>query len=424
MMAVNRRTFLKKSACAAGVVTLSPAASGVSRKLGSGQQKSAPHLKPITDNIVPISVAERKSRIEKARRLMKENGIDAVLLESGSSLFYFTGIRWGRSERMFGAILPARGELAYICPAFEEERARERLLFGDDVRVWQEHESPFRLAAGILKDRGAGSGKIGVEESVRFFLFDGIRKELPAAQFVSADAISAGCRMIKSPAELALMHLANEAILKAYAAAFARMREGMTQFEFNAECAAAFRAQGVQGGAGVQFGQFSAFPHGSRKPQRLKEGDIVLVDGGCAVEGYRGDITRTTVFGTPNAKQLERWRLVRQAQDAAFAAVKPGVPCEIIDATARKLINEAGFGPGYKNFFHRVGHGIGLDTHEWTYLVKGNKTPLQPGMCFSNEPGIYVYGEFGVRTEDCFYVTEDGYQTFAKQAPSLEQPIG
>ncbi len=421
-MSVNRREFLKNSAYAAGALTVGGMGSDENQQ--DPNKRSFAHLKKVTEGIVPITVAERKGRIEKARRLMHGNGLDAIYLESGSSLFYFTGVRWGRSERMFGAVLPREGELAYICPAFEEERARERIIFGDDVRVWQEDESPYKLVAEALKDRGMRAGRIGVEETVRFFLFDGIRKEVPGAQFVSADAVTAGCRMIKSEAELALMQRANDGIIAAYEAVFAVMEEGMTQFDFNANCSEAFKAVGIQGGAGVQFGEYSAFPHGSNKPQQLKEGDIVLVDGVGSVEGYRGDISRTTVFGEPSMLQRERWNLERKAQGAAFAAIKPGVPCEAIDAAARKVINDAGYGPGYKNFFHRVGHGIGLDTHEWTYLVKGNKTPLQPGMCFSNEPGIYVYGEFGVRLEDCFYVTTDGYRSFTKQSPAIDRPFG
>ncbi len=420
-MSMNRRQFLKNSALTAGA--LSVTGSGCTEQRAKIPSPFA-HLKSVAEGAAPITVEERQGRIEKARQLMRENDLDAIYLEAGSSLVYFTGVSWWRSERLLGAVLPQKGDFAYVSPAFEEERAREKITFGNEVRVWQEDESPYKLVAQILKDRGLQGGKIGIEETVRFFQLDGIRKELPGTEFVSADAVTAGCRMVKSPAELALMQRANNGVIAAYEAVFAMMEAGMAQQEFNDLCSQAFKAVGMRGGAGVQFGESSAFPHGSSKPQVLKEGDIVLVDGVGSVEGYRGDISRTTVFGEPTQKQRERWNLERKAQDAAFAAIKPGVPCEAIDAAARKVINDAGFGPGYKNFFHRVGHGIGLDTHEWTYLVKGNKTPLQPGMCFSNEPGIYVYGEFGVRLEDCFYVTEDGYQSFTKQSPAIDQPFG
>jgi Xaa-Pro dipeptidase len=377
----------------------------------------------MTDGVVPITEEERRSRIEKARRLMVENRLDAIYIESGSSLFYFTGVRWGRSERMFAMILPARGEPAYVCPTFEEQRAREAIQFGDDIRTWQEDESPYRRVAEILKDRGIASGRIGIEERVRFFLVDGIRKESPGAELVSADPVTVGCRVIKSAAELALMQRANDITIAAYRAAVETLTEGMTQFEFAANCTAAFRALGVKGGAGVQFGKYSAFPHGSSKPQELREGEIVMIDGGCGVEGYRSDITRTLVFGTPTDRQRSLWDLERKAQDAAFAAAKPGAPCEAVDEAARQVITEGGFGPDYKYFTHRVGHGIGLDGHEWTYLVRGNKLPLQPGMCFSDEPGIYLHGEFGVRLEDCMYITEDGARLFTPQSPSIEQPF-
>jgi len=355
---------------------------------------------------------------------MRESKIDAMVLEAGSSLFYFAGIEWWRSERMFGMVLPVSGEPVYICPAFEEERAREKILFGDDVRVWQEHESPYKIVKQFFAERNLTAGQIAIEEATRFFIYDGIRKQLPSANFTSADPVSAGCRMIKSPAELALMQIANNGIIEAYKAVFANVQKGMSQYDFDDQFSSAFKAVGIEGGAGAQVGQYTAYPHGSVKPQHLKEGDVVLVDGVGSVEGYRGDISRTFVFGEPTKSQRERWNLNKKAQDAAFAAVKLGVACEEIDAAARRVINNAGYGPEYKNFFHRVGHGIGLDTHEWTYLVKGNKTPLQPGMCFSNEPGIYVYGEFGTRLEDCFYVTEDGYQSFTKQSISIDQPFG
>ena len=428
-MCVDRRGFLRSAASAAGAAFVVPALGFA--KEASQERRATPdvpesirQLKPMMGGISPISDEERLSRMEKARRLMTENHLDAIYIESGSSLSYFTGIRWGSSERMFAMILPARGEPAYVCPAFEEERAREVIRFGGDILTWKEDQSPYRKVAEILKDRGIASGRIGIEEKVRFFLFDGIRKESPGVEMVSADPVTVGCRVTKSPAELALMQRANDITIAAYRAAVETLSEGMTQFEFAANCAAAFQALGVQGGAGVQFGKYSAFPHGSSQPQKLKEGEIVMIDGGCSVEGYRSDITRTLVFGKPSDRQRDLWNLERKAQDAALAAAKPGVPCEAVDEAARRVITDGGFGPDYEYFTHRVGHGIGLDGHEWTYLVRGNKTPLRPGMCFSDEPGIYLYGEFGVRLEDCMYITVDGAKLFTAQSPSIEEPFG
>ena len=238
--------------------------------------------------------------------------------------------------------------------------------------------------------------------------------------------MTVGCRVIKSPAEIALMQRANDITIAAYKAAFATLREGMTNRDLSANIAAAYQALGAPGNAMVIYGKYTAFPHGSIQPQALREGDMVLVDDGCTVDGYQSDITRTTVFGKPTARQREIWDLERKAQDAALAAARPGAPCESVDAAARKVITDAGFGPGYKvpGLPHRTGHGIGLDGHEWTYLVKGNKTRMQPGMCFSNEPTIAIYGEFGVRLEDCMYITESGARMFTKQSPAIDQPFG
>ena len=425
-MCVDRRGFIHSAAGAAGAALLAPTLGFAQR--GNTTRVDVPEsirrLTPMLNGIKRISEHERRSRIENARRLMAENDLDAIYLEPGSSLFYFTGIRWGRSERMFAMILPARGEPAYVCPAFEEQRARELIRFGDDIRTWQEHESPYLRVAEILKDRGIANGRMGIEERVRFFLFDGIRKESPGVELTSADSVSVGCRVTKPPTELALMQRANDITIAAYRAAVETLVEGMTQFEFAANCAAAFQALGVEGGAGVQFGKYSAFPHGSSQPQKLKEGEIVMIDGGCGVEGYRSDITRTLVFGRPSDRQRQMWNLERKAQDAALAAAKPGNVCEEVDQAARRVITDGGFGSAYEYFTHRVGHGIGLDGHEWTYLVRGNKTPLRPGMCFSDEPGIYLYGEFGVRLEDCMYITEDGAKLFTPQSPSIEEPFG
>jgi len=385
--------------------------------------ESLESLKSMVTDIEPITDDERRSRIANAQRLMKENGLNAIYLESGSTLFYYTGVRWGQSERMFAMVMPAEGDPAFVCPAFEEERARERIRFGDDIRTWEEHESPYAVVAGIFADRGIRSGKLGIEERTRFFLVDGIRQRVPGVEVVSADPVTVGCRIRKSKTELALMQRANDITLKAYETAVASLKEGMTHFEVGAVISKAHEKMGVRGGAGVQFGEYSAFPHGSIKPQVLGDGDIVMMDGGCNVDGYRSDITRTVVFGKPSDRQREIWDLERKAQDAARDAVRPGVTCGAIDDAARKVITDAGYGPDYEHFTHRVGHGIGLDGHEWTYLVRGNETLLEPGMCFSNEPGVYLYGEFGVRLEDCFYVTEDGGHLFTEQSPSIDQPF-
>jgi Xaa-Pro dipeptidase len=324
-------------------------------------------------------------------------------------------------------VLPATGEPSWVCPGFEEARARELIRFGTDVRVWQEDESPFALIAGILRDRGAANGNVGLEEQVRFFLMDGLRSAAPGVQLVSATPVTAGCRMLKSPAELALMQRASDITIAAFRAAFATLKEGMTQYDLQDNMLAALsRVGGSDPWALVGFGEYSAFPHGTIQPQRLKRGDIVLLDAGCAVEGYQSDITRTTVFGRPTARQIEIWNLERRAQDAGFAAAQVGAPCEAVDAAARKVLTDAGFGPDYRlpGLPHRTGHGIGLDGHEWTYFVRGNTTPLAPGMCFSDEPMIAIYGEFGIRLEDCLFITESGPRFFSRQSPAIDQPFG
>ena len=420
---MDRRSFVRASAGAAGTLAIGRTAlAGAELSKASDERilaepQSAPA--PITDD-------ERRARIEKARRLMTENGIAAMFLEGGSSMFYFTGVRWGNSERTFGVVIPAKGELAWITPGFEEQRARELIKFSNDVRVWQEDESPYEVIAGILRDRGAANGKVGFEERVRFFIFDGVRQRLASAQYVSATPVTAGCRMIKSPAEIALMQRANDITQQAIGSAFKTMKEGMTNQELGANVAAATKKLGGNAdGALVIFGKYTAFPHGSVQPQKLREGDVVLIDAGCTVEGYTSDITRTTVFGKPTQRQRDVWEIEKKAQNAAFAAAKVGATCESVDAAARKVITDAGFGPGYKvpGLPHRTGHGIGLDGHEWTNFVKGNTTKIQPGMCFSDEPTIAIYGEFGIRLEDCLHVTETGPKFFSKQSESIELPV-
>jgi Xaa-Pro dipeptidase len=422
-MSLKRREFIRLSAGA----TMLAGVSGCATPAAPEAKSKSPidELKSITEDIVPISKEERLSRIEKAQRLMIENKIDAIFLDGGTSMEYFTGIRWGNSERMMAAIIPAKGEIKYVGPHFEEERIRELMKLGTDLRVWEEHESPYKLVAGIFSDLGIRTGKIGMEERVRFFLYDGIRKEAANLEYLSADPVTIPCRLIKSPAELALMQKANDVTIAAYKASVKMLEKGMTQQDFSNIVTQAHQKLGARGGAFASFGVSSAFPHGSNVPQALKEGDVVLFDGGCSVGGYASDITRTIVFGEPTKRQREIWNLEKQAQDAGFAAAKIGDPCENIDIASRKVITDAGFGPGYKvpGLPHRTGHGIGMDGHEWGNMVLGNKLPLQPGMCFSIEPTICIYGEFGIRLEDCAYMTEGGVKWFSQPSQSIDQPF-
>jgi len=429
---MDRRNFVRGAAgmagAAAGLLALPDlaAAEAAEQAPGTALGDTLERLQSISGDVTPISDDERLARIEKARRLMTDNGIGAMFLEPGSSMFYYTGVRWGLSERPFGVVIPAKGDLAYISPGFEEERARELTKFSNDVRVWQEDESPYRLVAQILRDRGVATGRVGFDERVRFFIADGIRAEAPQLEFVSATPVTAGGRMFKSPAEIALMQKANDITIAAYKATFPQLRAGMTQGELSRAIGSAIqRLGGVSDGALVLFGVSSAFPHGTTRPAVLKEGDTVLVDGGCTVEGYASDITRTTVFGIPSQRQRDVWDVEKRAQDAAFRAAQVGATCESVDAAARKVITDAGFGPGYKvpGLPHRTGHGIGLDGHEWTNFVRGNTTKIQPGMCFSDEPTIVIYGEFGTRLEDCLYIADDGPHFFTAQSSALEKPL-
>jgi len=430
-MCTDRRDFLRASGLAAATLLGGRLAFADAAEADAVQQRQEvpeliQRLRRMTAGIVPISDDERKARIARAQRLMAEQKIDAIYLESGSSMFYFTGVHWSPSERMFATVIPQRGELAWVCPKFEEERARELIKFGKDIRTWEEDESPYRLVAQIFRDLGIRTGRIGMEERVRFFLFEGIRQAAPRLEYVSATPVTAGCRMFKSPAEIALMQKANDLTIVAYRATWATMHEGMTQGEFAGNCATAFRNLGVQGGVFCSFGKYTAFPHGSSTPQTLTDGDVVLMDGGCGVEGYQSDITRTFVFGKPTQRQRDIWNLERKAQDAGFDAAKVGAPCEAVDAASRKVIVDAGFGPDYKvpGLPHRTGHGIGLEGHEWTNFVRGNKTPIQPGMCFSIEPTVVIYGEFGIRLEDIVYITPAGPKWFTNQSPSIDKPFG
>jgi Xaa-Pro dipeptidase len=337
-------------------------------------------------------------------------------------------MRWGQSVRTFGLVIPANGAIAYVCPKFEESRARELIntAFGDEVRCWEEDDSPYKLIAGIVKDRGVKHRRVGMEERVRFFIADGVRKEMPGFEIVDATPVTAGCRMFKSAAEIALMQYASDVTIEAYKAAFSTVKEGMTDKELGANIAAAHRKLGYSGGAMVLSGKYTAIPHGTVVPQVIREGDVILVDGGTSVEGYASDITRTFVFGKPTAKMVEVWNLEKKAQDAAFAAARIGATCESVDAAARAVIEAAGYGKNYQlpGLPHRTGHGIGLEGHEWTNFVRGNKTKLVTGMCFSDEPTIAIPGEFGIRLEDCLYMTDQGPKFFSKQSVSIEEPFG
>ena len=360
---------------------------------------------------------------------MRENNLSAILLTEGTSLNYFSGVRWWGGERLFTMVLPAKGTAFYIAPAFEEDRAREQIARGPDyknpdVRIWQEDESPYARVEQGLSDHGIATGIIGIEETVKFVFNDNIRKAAPNTTFASATPVTAGCRMIKSTHELALMRLAAQVTLAAYEATYRSMKVGMTQKDVGEMIEAAHRQLGFEGGADVQIGEYSAFPHGSVAEQKILEGTIVMIDGGCNVEGYASDITRTFVLGKPSDKMKEVFAIVHRAQSAALAAARPGVEAGSVDAAARKAVTDAGFGPDYKYFAHRVGHGMGMDGHEWPYLVRGNTTELQPNMTFSDEPGIYIRGEFGVRLEDDMHITENGAELFTRQSPSLEQPFG
>ena len=428
-MPIDRRHFtgLLAGVLGGSTLPLSRFAAEVRTKLDPCALPAAVRsLTPMTAGVVPISADERRARMDQARRLMVERALGAILFEPGTSMDYFSGMQWSLSERPFLAVLPARGELAFICPGFEEARARERLQFTDDVRVWQEDENPYRLIAGILRDRGITTGQVGVEERLRFFIMDGVRKETPGVELVSAADVTAGCRMIKSAAELALMQRANDITMAAFRTSFSLLREGMTQYDLQEiQQEALTRLGGSDVWALVGFGAASAFPHGSVQPQQLKQGDIVLLDSGCALEGYQADITKTTVYGQPTARQTGIWNLERRAQDAAFAAAQVGATCGSVDAAARKVITDAGFGPGYAvpGLPHRTGHGIGMDGHEWTNFVKGNATVIRPGMCFSDEPMIAIYGEFGIRLEDCLYLTEQGPRFFSPQSEAIDRPF-
>jgi Xaa-Pro dipeptidase len=424
----TRREFL-------GTASTAAAAALLHSRPESGAQPDEPlppslrSLSSLRSQARPITLEERSARLERARQLLAAEQLNGLLLTGGTSLRYFANIEWGLSERLLALILPLEGRAFVICPAFERDRASEQIDAGPlkgtaDVLTWEEHESPYQRLAEGMRARGLTTGRLGVEETVRHVFASGAAAALPALTLASGTPITAGCRMVKSPHELELMRLASAVTLKAYDAAYRALREGMTQDSFARLVSLAHDRLGFRGGAGVQVGPYSALPHGSATPQVIREGAILLIDGGCEVEGYHSDLSRTFVLGKATDRMKQVFEIERRAQQAALAAARPGVQCQEVDAAARKVIVDAGFGPDYKYFTHRVGHGMGMDGHEWPYLVRGNTLALQPGMVFSDEPGIYIPGEFGVRLEDDMHITEAGAELFTRTSPSLEDPFG
>jgi len=433
---MNRRSFLWLTGAAATLPLVE-----VSAQRGrGGAEVSGPlparvaALTSMRGNAKPITAQERRGRLEKARRLMSEQKIDAIVLTGGTSLNYFTGIRWGNSERLFAVVVPKVGNPYIVTPAFEEDRTREQLTGGPmehtDVAIWQEDESPFALVAQGLRDRGIAAGRIGVEETTKFVFADSMGDATPALKIVSATPITAGCRMIKDSHEIELMKIACEATLKCYEAVYRALQPGMTQNAVSGWIGAAYSRLGFPGFASVQVGEYTALPHGSIAPQTIREGTIIMIDDGCTVEGYQSDITRTFVLGKATDKMKQVFDIVHRAQTAALKFARPGVPLEAVDAAARKVVVDGGYGPGFKYFTHRLGHGMGMDGHEWPYLVKNNMfgwnkaMTAQPGMVFSDEPGIYIRGEFGVRLEDDMYITDSSAELMTPQSPSIEVPFG
>jgi Xaa-Pro dipeptidase len=422
----SRRQFVQS---AGAIAALAPAAAVAQEKTPeSSLPASFAKLKSLGAHVKPITSDEYRARIERAQQLLAEQNpkLDALFLAPGTSLYYFTGVHWWPSERLLGLVIPQKSQPIVACPVFEEGRFREQLRFPAEVRVWQEDESPTKLAATALADRGQRTGRIGVEEATMFTFYDHLRQAAPGFEFVSGDPVTIACRGVKSPHELELMRLACEATCDVYRATFASLKEGLSQNDVSRMVEAAYAQMGLRGDAMVLFGASSALPHGSVKPRTLREGDVVLIDDGCKVEGYSSDVTRTGVFGKPSEKMQRTFEAVRKAQDAALDAARKSRLSGTVDDAARGAIASAGYGPDYKFFTHRLGHGIGLDGHEHPYLVRGSKTVLLPGMTFSNEPGVYIPDEFGLRCEDLMVVSEDGPAQLLTPGfqISLEKPLG
>ncbi len=429
-MPISRRTLLKtglQTGALASTASVLPTLAAQEPRELPELPAAFDKLKPIRERVRPITTEEFQGRIQHAQLLMAQAKpkFAALYLTPGTGLYYYTGIRWGLSERLLALVIPRQGEPMLVCPAFEEGRLRELLRWPIEVRAWQEDENPSKLAARWFAERGIRTGRVGIEETTRFTFYDALRRAAPALEFASGDPITIGCRGRKSAHELELMRLACEATCEVYRAIFASLREGMTQRDISALVSQGFQRIGLSGGALVLLGKWAALPHGTMQPQRLVEGEVVLVDGGTSVEGYASDVTRCTVLGKTPDKLKRAFDVVRRAQEAALQAARRGQLAGSVDDAARTVITAAGYGTDYKLFTHRVGHGIGLDGHEHPYLVRGSKTVLEPGMTFSNEPGIYVRDEFGIRLEDDMVMAEDGPGQLLTPglSPSLEQPI-
>jgi len=422
----QRRSFLQ-TAVLSSAAAFSPSIAAHAQGSNSSLPPAFSAINPLGARVRTISNEEFRGRLGRAQQLMSDLSpkLDAIFVAPGTSLYYFTGIRWWPSERLLALLLPRTGDPVFVCPAFEEGRLREQLRFPADVRVWQEDESPTKLAAQALSDRGIRTGRVGIDETTYYTFFDHFRAAAPALECVSADPITIGCRGVKSQHELELMRLACEATCDVFRAVFSSLRAEMTQSEVGGLVEAGFSKMNLRGDALVLFGPSATLPHGTIKPQSLKEGDVVLIDGGCKLEGYSSDITRTGIFGKPTDKMLRAYDLVRGAQNAALDAARAGKLSGTVDDAARAVITKGGYGPDYKFFTHRLGHGIGLDGHEHPYLVRGSKTVLTPGMTFSNEPGIYIQGEIGIRCEDDMVITVDGPAQILSPSfqSSLEKPF-
>ncbi|KQR83960.1 M24 family metallopeptidase [Sphingomonas sp. Leaf343] len=383
-------------------------------------------LQDITRDAVPIGPQEYAGRLARAQALMKANGLGAILIESGSSMTYFTGVRWGRSERLTAVVIPVEGRPCIVTPFFEEPSVRQTLAIPADVRVWQEDQDPLRTVAGFLTDRRLGTRPIGIEETVRFFAVEALAAALPRARLTSANAVVRGCRMLKTPAEIALMQVATDVTIAAYRWTHPRVEAGMTGAEIGALMNAATRKLGGSPEFALALiGPAAALPHGSREVIRVADGQVVLMDCGCTVLGYQSDVSRTWVHGTATLEHRKVWDTVARGQQIAFAAAKISAPAGSVDDAVRRYYESAGYGPRYRlpGLSHRTGHGIGMDGHEPVNLVHNEATPLAAGMCFSDEPGLYLPGKFGVRLEDCFHMTPTGPKWFSKPPRSLDAPV-